>query len=56
MTLQNSTHLRGSTKTFDFKHSSRKLGKVTISVNAINESNGKRKAWEQVRTMYLQKS
>jgi hypothetical protein len=52
MTLQNQTHLRGNIKTFTFKHQSRKLGKIEVNVNAINQSNGQRKAWDHVRTMY----
>lgn len=55
MTLQTTAHLRGNIKTFTFKHRSSKLGKVDVIINAINESNGYRKAWDKVRTMYKEK-
>lgn len=52
MTLQSTTHLRGSIKTFTYSHRSSKLGDITIEVNAINESNSIRKAWADVSKRY----
>lgn len=52
MILVNQTRVRGSNIQFDFKHKSKKLGVVFLSQNAINETNARRKAWDEVRKAY----
>lgn len=56
MQIAETKHLRGNIKTFTFKHKSKKLGRILIPINAINEENGKRKAWDTVSKMYAQRA
>lgn len=52
MKLTDQKTVRGSTKSFEFSHKSKKLGTITLNVNAINFENAQRKAWKDVAGMY----